>query len=152
MKLPPAAIAAFWMQVWPKEWKSGSAASATSSPASGISRGTTTAQLMQQVRVRELGALGLARGARGVEDHGGVGGERRVQRRQRRRAAASSARLPAPALPAHSTGTPAASAPARAAASNSGMGDQQARLGVLEEVGTSGAAQSTFSGTTVQPA
>ena len=40
------AIVAFWMQVWPKEWKSGSVASATSSGATFRSFGTTTAQLM----------------------------------------------------------------------------------------------------------
>ena len=48
MKLPPAAIDAFWMHVCPNEWKSGSAANATSSLENGMRRGTTTAQLRRR--------------------------------------------------------------------------------------------------------
>ena len=45
VKVPPFAIVAFWIAVWPKEWNSGSVASATCwSGGIGISFGTTTAQ------------------------------------------------------------------------------------------------------------
>ena len=59
VKLPPAAIDAFWMQVCPKEWKSGRAASATSSTVSGSSRGTTMAQLSTRFECVSSAPLGL---------------------------------------------------------------------------------------------
>ena len=68
----PLAIAAFIVQVWPKEWNSGSAPSSTSSgdeAAEDLRRGLAVAR---EVGVRELGALGRAGRARGVEDHRGV--------------------------------------------------------------------------------
>ena len=51
LNIPPIAMHAFWIQVWPKEWKSGSVANATSrSPGAKVtSRGNTNAQLRNRL-------------------------------------------------------------------------------------------------------
>ena len=59
VKVPPQARLAFWMQVCPKEWKSGSVASATSSPPKGSSLGTTTAQFTKRFAWLSSAPLGL---------------------------------------------------------------------------------------------
>jgi hypothetical protein len=58
--------------VWPKEWNSGSTQHHRRLVEVEAGRVATSA-LRREVGVRELGALGLAGGAGGVEDHGGVG-------------------------------------------------------------------------------
>ena len=67
-------------------------------------------------------------------------------------AAANPATVSLPAPPAHATGTPAAAAPARAEASNSGCAKSSAARESSRWYCTSGAESSTLSGTTVQPA
>jgi hypothetical protein len=59
VKQPPTASVAFWMQVWPKEWKSGSVASATSSRPTGASFGTTIAQLISRLAWVSSAPLGF---------------------------------------------------------------------------------------------
>ena len=81
----PAAMVAFWMQVWPKEWNSGRVARATWLPSTGISRGTTTAQLISRLEWVSSAPLGLTGGARGVEDYRSVVGTGGVERREGRR-------------------------------------------------------------------
>ena len=63
---------AFMQHVWPKEWNSGSAPSTTSS-SSMPNRFRDACRVVEHVVVGQLGALGLAGGARRVEDHRGVG-------------------------------------------------------------------------------
>ena len=71
VSVPPIDSAAFIAHVWPKLWNSGSAPSVTANESRPI-MSTFTSDVAAQVSVRELGALGRAGGARGVEDHGGV--------------------------------------------------------------------------------
>ena len=59
VKLPPTARVAFWMQVWPKEWNSGSVARATSSAFTGIRRGTTMVQLTRRFAWLSSAPFGL---------------------------------------------------------------------------------------------
>ena len=60
VKVPPFAIVAFWIAVCPKEWKSGSVASATCwSAGTGISFGTTTAQFTNRFECVSSAPLGL---------------------------------------------------------------------------------------------
>jgi len=47
------------MQVWPKEWNSGSVASATSSGPTGISEGSTTAQFISRFECVSSAPFGL---------------------------------------------------------------------------------------------
>ena len=67
----PLQTAQFIVQVWPNEWNSGSAPSSTS-PGLNSAKPDHRVAVAQQVRVRQLGALGLAGGAARVEDHRGV--------------------------------------------------------------------------------
>ncbi len=57
--VPPAAIDAFCTTVCPNEWNSGSAPNITSSPPTGTSRGTTTAQLISRFEWVSSAPLGL---------------------------------------------------------------------------------------------
>ena len=59
VKLPPTARVAFWMQVWPKEWKRGSVARATSSAQTGTRRGTTIVQLTRRFEWVSSAPFGL---------------------------------------------------------------------------------------------
>jgi hypothetical protein len=53
-------MVAFWMQVWPKEWKRGRVARATSpSGGVGMSFGTTTAQFSKRFEWLSSAPLGL---------------------------------------------------------------------------------------------
>ena len=65
----PAVTAAFSPQVRPKQWNSGRQPITTSSEESSTSVSALVAALVGEVVVGELGALGLAGGARGVEQH-----------------------------------------------------------------------------------
>jgi hypothetical protein len=114
---------AFWMQVWPNEWKSGSVASAVSSCATGRSFGSTTAQFTNRFECVSSAPFGLPV----VPDVyritavsvGSVGVDR-VDRRRLRELRDRVGPLPA----AQTTGTPAAAAPAFAGASNSGWANK----------------------------
>ena len=60
------------LTVWPNVWNSGRQPSTTSSARASLASKTLTVAFMHQVQVGQHGALGLAGGARGVEDDGRV--------------------------------------------------------------------------------
>ena len=71
--VPPKAKPAFMITVWPKEWNSGSTHSSVSGLSASAPKSASLASaLRDHVAVHQLGALGLAGGAGGVEDDGGV--------------------------------------------------------------------------------
>ena len=88
----------------------------------------------EEVRVGELGALRLARRARGVEDHRGVGGAASGAAPRSARAAASSARVSAPAPPAHDHGHARRRRARARRLLEERVRDQQARARVLQVV------------------